>query len=199
MKQQQSSQLGADDVVWSLLQNWRSLDQAVVCKLLCCSQAMARLVRRTCQGRLTASMLTLDEVDADPDGLAPSLVPPMAESWVLHNARLLGSFGVDPHDQDSEFADDEPCAAGFAAACSRATSAAARLPGKRAAPLLLQQLVCGVPSRGQILCSVAGFTPHLTYLVLCVAEGWRPVSGCRAALASLTSLRALIIGGKDED
>lgn len=44
----------------------------------------------------------------------------------------------------------------------------------------------------------AGISPHLTSLALRVAEGWRPVSSCRAALASLTSLRELIIGGEEE-
>lgn len=40
-----------DEVVWTLLlQQWDPLEQAVLCKLMCCSQAMADLVHQHCAG-----------------------------------------------------------------------------------------------------------------------------------------------------
>lgn len=40
-----------DQVVWTLLlQLWNPVDHAVLCKLLCCSQAMADLVHHHCAG-----------------------------------------------------------------------------------------------------------------------------------------------------
>ena len=38
--------------VWDLLLDklWSTLDQAVVCKMLCCSQTMANLVHSKCAG-----------------------------------------------------------------------------------------------------------------------------------------------------
>lgn len=42
----------AREGIWHLLlgQLWTPLDQAVICKLLCCSQTMANLIHTKCQG-----------------------------------------------------------------------------------------------------------------------------------------------------
>lgn len=49
----QAAQQLQDEVVWTLLlQQWDPLDQAVLCKLLCCSRAMAQLVLQHCAGEL---------------------------------------------------------------------------------------------------------------------------------------------------
>lgn len=113
--------------------------------------------------------------------------------------RLLGSFTFWPHGDDNH-ADEEPLAEGIPAACMAAVAVLQRqrhmciLPSlPLSMPLPLQRLVCGVPSRGRILRSLAGITPYLTSLELCTAKGWRPVTSCCAALAALTSLRVLTI------
>lgn len=58
-QEEQADALQQQEGVWHLLlgELWRPLDQAIVCKLLCCSQAMADLIHTKCTGELYTSMM----------------------------------------------------------------------------------------------------------------------------------------------
>jgi hypothetical protein len=58
-QEEQADALQRQEGVWHLLlgELWGSLDQAIVSKLLCCSQAMADLIHTKCTGELYTSMM----------------------------------------------------------------------------------------------------------------------------------------------
>lgn len=195
-----------------LSQLWQDpIDQQILCRLLCCSSAMASLVHRTCSGRVHVAVKML--------AIAPGREQWLGR-WLAKHASLLHSLWLPRRIQDLAPHCEECIAAGLSAAAgpsslyrsrftrSQASAAAAvacvtaasvdaslsSSPPAGVAPprqaFLLQRLVCLQPSSGPILCSLAGST-QLTRLevILTVQAAAQPA--CQQALASLTGLREL--------
>lgn len=167
---QHQIQMGADEVVWSLLlQHWESPEAGVVCKLLYCNKALAALVHGSCAGRIHVEMLSLMKM-AGHNVWAREPTP--LQRWLKRNFMLLRSFAFWPHAADA-FADDEPISESLAAQAAAAAQHGAAAGEGPVAALPLQHLLCGVPSRRRVLLGLAALAPHLTSL-----SGGKGVAPC---------------------